>query len=646
MNDNYIREIQSLRGIAVILVFLFHINQELFTYGFIGVDIFFVISGFVISKIIYEKLEIGNFSFKNFFVSRILRLIPALFFMVLIVSFLILLTYQLQANPDTQINTGLISLLGLSNFYLLFVKNDYFNSFDENVFEHTWSLAIEFQFYLIYPFFLFFLYKFIKTRINLYLYLLTIIIIFFLTYNLVYDHEFFYNTEFRIWEFFIGCITFFFFKKKFFKSNFLILLSLLFFLIFIYTKVIFYLIIFICFFTAFIILNFGNFYYLKLILNSKILSYMGNISYSLYLWHLPVIFFASIFFIDLDYYFFSIIFSLILSVASFYFIEKPIRNNHFIKDFFLKNILTFKKTIFVGLIVILALFYVDNKNLRNQILYNQAKFYESISSSFKLFNSDNIEFNNVKDLTCHEKYDFNILKKDCFKNNNSKNLIYFFGDSSMHDYYFSFRSFNSKSDQIFSSYNNSSFWKPIGFKTPRIHFSEKIDLFTKKYEKIFLILSFNHKRNHELFNRNDSYFINQKQVYLKFANSLPKNVKIIFIKDTPHYKYGDKQCFMLANYSLSFFKDNNNENKCDHSIKNISKKMKNINKLFQNLDKLENLDIVDLDSYFCEGNVCSFYKKIESQNIPKKVDGTHLTLLASKDIAIYFNKKLNEYLND
>ncbi len=210
MNDNYIREIQSLRGIAVILVFLFHINQELFTYGFIGVDIFFVISGFVISKIIYEKLEIGNFSFKNFFVSRILRLIPALFFMVLIVSFLILLTYQLQANPDTQINTGLISLLGLSNFYLLFVKNDYFNSFDENVFEHTWSLAIEFQFYLIYPFFLFFLYKFIKTRINLYLYLLTIIIIFFLTYNLVYDHEFFYNTEFRIWEFFIGCITFFF----------------------------------------------------------------------------------------------------------------------------------------------------------------------------------------------------------------------------------------------------------------------------------------------------------------------------------------------------------------------------------------------------------------------------------------------------
>ena len=167
MTRNNIIEIQSLRGIAVILVFLFHLNQELFTYGFIGVDIFFVISGFVITKIIYEKLDLNNFSLKDFYVSRILRLIPALFFMVITVVFFILLTYRLQANPDTQINTGLFSLVGLSNFYLLFLKNDYFNSFDENVFEHTWSLAIEFQFYLILPIFLFFLYKFVKKNLNL-----------------------------------------------------------------------------------------------------------------------------------------------------------------------------------------------------------------------------------------------------------------------------------------------------------------------------------------------------------------------------------------------------------------------------------------------------------------------------------------------
>ena len=125
MNNNYIKEIQSLRGVAVILVFLFHINQNVFSYGFLGVDIFFVISGFVITKVIYEKLEFNVFSLKNFFVSRIFRLIPALFFMVSIVIFLLIITYPIQAKPDIQINTGLLSLLGLSNFYLLFIKTIY-----------------------------------------------------------------------------------------------------------------------------------------------------------------------------------------------------------------------------------------------------------------------------------------------------------------------------------------------------------------------------------------------------------------------------------------------------------------------------------------------------------------------------------------
>ena len=103
---------------------------------------------------------------------------------------------------------------------------------------------------------------------------------------------------------------------------------------------------------------------------------------------------------------------------------------------------------------------------------------------------------------------------------------------------------------------------------------------------------------------------------------------------------------MLANYSLSFFADNKDRNMCDHSMKNISKKMRDINKLFYNLNKLNNLDIVDLDSYFCDGKVCSFYKNIGSQYIPKKFDGDHLSLFASEDITDYFKIKLNEYIND
>ena len=120
MNRNYLQEIQALRGIAIILVFFFHLNKDYFSYGYLGVDIFFVISGFVITKIIFEKSIKEIFSFRSFFVSRILRLMPALLIMVLITSFFILLTYKFQANPDTQINTGILSLVGLSNFYLLY----------------------------------------------------------------------------------------------------------------------------------------------------------------------------------------------------------------------------------------------------------------------------------------------------------------------------------------------------------------------------------------------------------------------------------------------------------------------------------------------------------------------------------------------
>ena len=121
MKYNYIKEIQSLRGISIFLVFLFHLNQDYFSYGFLGVDIFFIISGFVITKTIYESLLKKEFNLKRFYASRFLRLFPALFFMIMTVCFVIFLTFQIHPNPDILINTGLSSLIGLSNFYLIFI---------------------------------------------------------------------------------------------------------------------------------------------------------------------------------------------------------------------------------------------------------------------------------------------------------------------------------------------------------------------------------------------------------------------------------------------------------------------------------------------------------------------------------------------
>ena len=212
MNRNYIKEIQSLRGISIFLVFLFHLNQNYFSYGYVGVDIFFVISGFVITKMIYENLIKKEFNLGIFYASRFLRLFPSLFFMVVIVSFLILLTFSAHHTPHQLINTGLFSLAGLSNFYLIFIGNDYFNSFDENIFEHMWSLSIEFQFYIFYPLFILTLFKIFKDKKIYYVYALSFTITIFIILNIFFKTNDFYNTSSRISELLIGCLTFFYYR--------------------------------------------------------------------------------------------------------------------------------------------------------------------------------------------------------------------------------------------------------------------------------------------------------------------------------------------------------------------------------------------------------------------------------------------------
>ena len=82
MKKDFSFEINGLRGLAVALVFLFHLNQDVFFFGYIGVDIFFVISGFVITKLIYDKQEKNDFSFISFYLNRFQRLYPALFIFV------------------------------------------------------------------------------------------------------------------------------------------------------------------------------------------------------------------------------------------------------------------------------------------------------------------------------------------------------------------------------------------------------------------------------------------------------------------------------------------------------------------------------------------------------------------------------------
>jgi peptidoglycan/LPS O-acetylase OafA/YrhL len=152
---SYRPEIDGMRAFAVIAVMINHFNKDVLPSGYLGVDIFFVISGFVITASLESRSSKNFLDFLvGFYVRRIKRLIPALVVFVLITSVLICL---FNPTPDSSLNTGITSLFGLSNLYLLKQSTDYFAaSTGLNVFTHTWSLGVEEQFYFLYPFLVWF----------------------------------------------------------------------------------------------------------------------------------------------------------------------------------------------------------------------------------------------------------------------------------------------------------------------------------------------------------------------------------------------------------------------------------------------------------------------------------------------------------
>ena len=147
----YRSEIDGLRCIAVVAVVFGHFFPKIFPQGFLGVDVFFVISGYVISKLLLSLDNSKSINFLlNFYSRRIKRILPALYTvtaMTFLISFLVLSRVDGYTS-----NTGKYSLLGLSNMYLWHISNDYFGlAAAQNPFTQTWSLSVEAQFYAIYP---------------------------------------------------------------------------------------------------------------------------------------------------------------------------------------------------------------------------------------------------------------------------------------------------------------------------------------------------------------------------------------------------------------------------------------------------------------------------------------------------------------
>lgn len=143
-------DINALRAIAVASVVLFHFNHDWLPGGFAGVDVFFVISGFLMTMIIVKGLEKESFSILSFYEARVRRIIPALAVLCFVLMFLGLFLL----SPIDYLNLGkhsAASLTFLSNIVYWTESNYFDSSSNEKWLLHTWSLSVEWQFYLIYP---------------------------------------------------------------------------------------------------------------------------------------------------------------------------------------------------------------------------------------------------------------------------------------------------------------------------------------------------------------------------------------------------------------------------------------------------------------------------------------------------------------
>ena len=208
-----------LRAFAVVAVIINHFNKDLLPSGYLGVDIFFAISGYVITSSLANRKSKNFWDFiTEFFERRIKRLVPALVVFVLITSILICL---FNPDPKLALRSGITSLFGLSNLYLFKQSTDYFaQSTELNPFTHTWSLGVEEQFYLLFPFLIWFsgFGRQAKNGArNLFLWIGTLTVISLTGFIYLYQSNqpaAYFLMPPRFWEMATGCLVFIGFQRR------------------------------------------------------------------------------------------------------------------------------------------------------------------------------------------------------------------------------------------------------------------------------------------------------------------------------------------------------------------------------------------------------------------------------------------------
>ncbi|WP_234360200.1 acyltransferase family protein [Francisella philomiragia] len=456
----YYKHIDGLRAVAVLSVVFFHLDINLVKSGFLGVDIFFVISGFLITGIIIRDLENKSFSLRNFYLRRMRRILPALITVLIfstIFAWLILLPQDLK-----NYSKSLVSALGsFSNLYFFKTLSFGYFSTDATVIPllHTWSLGIEEQFYIFWPLFLIFAFnvyigigwkdKQALSNFDKYLIISLILIVLslfcfrYFSYFEIYDyfnHErFYYFPLTRAFELLFGCVLAIYLTKYKPTNNKLILelLSIISILLMLY-PVLFKDVsypsnwtVIACVGAVLYIYAGCNEKYNTLVnrfLSIKPIVFIGLISYSLYLWHWPIIAYLNYLSIEKTHLvkLVVLIVSIVLATLTYLFVEKPFRY---------KFKVSFKKTLIILWIIPIAIaccFALGSKYINN-FGFNHKSKYDSSQLNFS-YGFKEIDINNCFTMNSTNKFSSKQLPSPdkCTIGNNIKannTNILFIGDS-------------------------------------------------------------------------------------------------------------------------------------------------------------------------------------------------------------------------
>ncbi len=382
--QSYRQDIIFLRALSILLVIFFHFDLLFFTSGYVGVDVFFVVSGYVITNKIFKECVTETFSFTGFYTSRIRRLFPALL-TVLLITTLLAIVFLSSSSLKSYGLSLFFSSLSLGNIYF-WSESGYFEiSALYKPLLHTWSLAVEEQFYLIWPVLFYLIFKYCRNWIVVLLVVMTtlsiiLVVVSFFEVLIVDRLSQFYLLPFRIYEFLFGAVIVFFTRKR--KSNFLFIFGVslivfcsvgLFSISDEYLRLLSALGASICIYSR---SGLGN----RLgTMNS--VSWLGSRSYSLYLIHWPLWFFFFYYFqsaLSLDIKLFLFVFLALLSELLYRFVETKFRYS---KGISVERLLTL--TVAISILGLLLYFFngfperVEDK--KNRIVDYATKYKDAIN---------------------------------------------------------------------------------------------------------------------------------------------------------------------------------------------------------------------------------------------------------------------------